>query len=118
MRAPSFLTEAGLLELPEAVGQLATLRKLFLTHNALRMLPGSLAGLTQLQALLANDNVFKVSAACVKQNVVYYDCPQQRCRRFPADSPLTRSSAPHPVGHRRSPVSSVRFPPWSSCGST
>lgn len=48
-----------MLELPEAVAQLPSLRKLWLTHNALRALPDGLARLGRLQALLAPDNVFK-----------------------------------------------------------
>jgi hypothetical protein len=54
-----FLTELGMLELPESVAELASLRKVWLTHNALRGLPDSLTRLTRLEALLAPDNVFK-----------------------------------------------------------
>lgn len=57
--ACSFLAEAGLLDLPESVGKLASLEKLWLTQNALRDLPASLEQLTRLRALLAGGNVFK-----------------------------------------------------------
>lgn len=53
------LTELGMLELPASVAELTSLRKIWLTHNALRALPDSLARLTRLEALLAPDNVFK-----------------------------------------------------------
>lgn len=56
-----FLSETGLLDLPEAVGQLLSLQALTLTQNALRDLPQTLANLTKLQALLLNNNV-RVSA--------------------------------------------------------
>lgn len=52
-----FLSETGLLDLPEAVGQLSTLQALTLTQNALRDLPQTLASLTKLHALLLNNNV-------------------------------------------------------------
>lgn len=57
--ARSNLQECGLLDLPDAVGQLPHLRKLWLTHNALRGLPGGVARLGRLQALLAGNNVMK-----------------------------------------------------------
>ncbi len=54
-----FLSEAGLLELPESLAQLTTMRKLWLNQNALRSLPDILSRLCRLQALLASGNVFR-----------------------------------------------------------
>lgn len=55
----SFLNEAGLLDLPDSIASLATLRKLRLNQNALRSLPPSLTALHQLRALWASGNVFR-----------------------------------------------------------
>lgn len=48
-----------MLDLPEELAGLASLRKLWVTQNALRSLPASLAQLSTLQALLAANNLFK-----------------------------------------------------------
>ena len=48
-----------MLDLPEELARLTSLRKLWLTQNALRSLPASLGQLSGLQALLAANNLFK-----------------------------------------------------------
>ena len=54
-----FLGECGLSDgLPDSLGALGALRKLWVTQNALRGLPAALAGLTALEALLAGNNLF------------------------------------------------------------
>lgn len=55
-----FLSEAGLLDLPDSLQALGpSLRKLWLSQNALRGLPDSLATLHQLRVLIASGNIFK-----------------------------------------------------------
>jgi hypothetical protein len=54
-----FLGEAGIMELPEGFGQLASLEKLWLTQNGLRRLPSDFGNLRRLRALWIGDNLFK-----------------------------------------------------------
>lgn len=54
-----FLSEAGLLDLPDLDALAPSLHKLWLSQNALRTLPASLGTLQQLQVLIASGNIFK-----------------------------------------------------------
>jgi len=51
-----YLTNMGLTEVPESLGQLTQLQELFLHDNQLTALPESLGQLTQLKTLYLNDN--------------------------------------------------------------
>lgn len=54
----SYLGDASLQALPEAIGILRALQKLWLSSNALRVLPSSLAHCTRLQQLWLGNNLF------------------------------------------------------------
>ncbi len=61
--------ESGLVQLPEGIGHLSSLEKLWLSQNALRQLPSDFGQLQSLQALWLGDTLFKeVSFVCVHEN--------------------------------------------------
>jgi Leucine-rich repeat (LRR) protein len=103
------LSQRALTELPPELGQLDTLRTLYLYNNQLRYLPPEIGQLKALQELVIGNNKLRWLPAEIAQLTVLRGlyAPDNQLNRFPPD--ITQLSALYALGLSNNPL--TRLPP-------
>jgi Leucine-rich repeat (LRR) protein len=89
------LSSSGLVSLPTAIGQLASLHVLRLNHNKLTSLPQELGQLSELEVLSVNHNQLttlpgEVLSQATEASLLLRDCAHPLCNFPPDRLPLVR----------------------------